>query len=61
MDEQESERGTEELEDEASFEPPDREATSLAGFGDEIVDLNFDHRYLPPEVDGYEPPPDNAA
>lgn len=60
MDEQQSELGTEELEDEAPFELPDREATSLAGFGDEIVDLNFDHRYLPPEIDGYEPP-DNAA
>jgi hypothetical protein len=49
MDEQQSERGTEELEDEASFEPPDREATSLAGFGDAIVDLNFDYPYVPPD------------
>ena len=61
MDEQQTELGTEELEDETASALPDREAMSLAGFGDEIVDLNYDHPYLPPEIDGYEPPPDNAA
>lgn len=48
MDEQ-SELDTEELEDEAAFELPDREAMSLAGFGAEIVDLSYDHPYLPPD------------
>jgi hypothetical protein len=55
MDDLPEELEAEELDDEAT-ELPDREAMSLAGFGDEIVDLNFDHPYLPPEIDGYEPP-----
>jgi hypothetical protein len=49
-----------ELDEETAAALPDREAMSLAGFGDEIVDLGFDHPYLPPEIDGYEPP-DPAA
>ena len=61
MDEQKAELGTEELEDGTAAALQDTEAMSLAGFGAEIVDLNYDHPSLPPEIHGYEPPPDDAA
>ena len=51
----------EELEAETGAALPDREAMSLASLSDSVVDLGFDHPMLPPEVDGYDPPPENAA
>ena len=57
----EHELDVEELEAETAEALPEREAMSLAGLGDSIVDLGFDHPMLPPEIDGYDPPPDNAA
>jgi hypothetical protein len=55
------ELGVDELEEQTAEALPDREAMSLAGLGDSIVDLGFDHPMLPPDIDGYDPPPENAA
>jgi hypothetical protein len=50
-----------ELEEAEGVALPDREAMSIGGFGDEIVDFNYDHPYLPPELDGYEPPEESGS
>jgi hypothetical protein len=61
MTDEREQLGTEELEDASAVALPEREMLSIGSIGDEIVDLNYDHPYLPPEIDGYEPPEDPAA
>jgi hypothetical protein len=56
----EPELDLDELEGQTAQALPSREALSLARLGDSVADFGFDHPMLPPELDGYDPPPDAA-